>query len=189
MREFEHITLASLLVARGSAPDLQQATRLLERLLTDADAGNRIGNSLEILVLLALAQQTSGNDAGAIASLRRALAHAEPEGYVRTFLDLAPPVADALGRLGSDDPYAAQIRGAGKSSPQPDRRRSGDPDQLSDRELDVLRLLRTDLSGPDVARELHVSLNTLRTHTKHIYTKLGATNRREALTRAAELGL
>ena len=62
-------------------------------------------------------------------------------------------------------------------------------DQLSDRELDVLRLLRSDLSGPDIARELHVSLNTLRTHTKHIYTKLGATNRREALTRAGELGL
>ena len=62
-------------------------------------------------------------------------------------------------------------------------------DQLSDRELDVLRLLRSDLSGPDIARELHVSLNTLRTHTKHIYTKLGATNRREALTRASELGL
>jgi LuxR family maltose regulon positive regulatory protein len=61
--------------------------------------------------------------------------------------------------------------------------------QLSDRELDVLRLLRSDLSGPDIARELHVSLNTLRTHTKHIYTKLGATNRREALTCATELGL
>ena len=69
------------------------------------------------------------------------------------------------------------------------RSRSTDPDELSDRELDVLRLLRSDLSGPDIARELHVSLNTLRTHTKHIYTKLGATNRREAVTRAAELGL
>jgi ATP/maltotriose-dependent transcriptional regulator MalT len=61
--------------------------------------------------------------------------------------------------------------------------------QLSERELDVLRLLRSDLSGPDIARELHVSLNTLRTHTKHIYTKLGATKRREALTCATELGL
>ena len=69
------------------------------------------------------------------------------------------------------------------------RSRSNDPDELSDRELDVLRLLRSDLSGPEIARELHVSLNTLRTHTKHIYTKLGATNRREAVTRAAELGL
>jgi LuxR family maltose regulon positive regulatory protein len=74
-------------------------------------------------------------------------------------------------------------------SPQLRRQsRSSDPDELSGRELDVLRLLRGDLSGPEIARELHVSLNTLRTHTKHIYTKLGATNRREAVTRAAQLG-
>ena len=50
----------------------------------------------------------------------------------------------------------------------------------------MLRLLRSDLSGPDIARELLVSLNTLRTHTKHIYTKLGVTNRREAVSRAAD---
>ena len=50
----------------------------------------------------------------------------------------------------------------------------------------MLRLLRSDLSGPEIARELHVSLNTIRTHTKSIYTKLGATNRREAIRRAAE---
>ena len=67
--------------------------------------------------------------------------------------------------------------------------RSGLVDELSSRELDVLRLLRSDLSGPEIARELHVSLNTLRTHTKSIYTKLGATSRREAVRRAAEHGL
>jgi LuxR family maltose regulon positive regulatory protein len=62
-------------------------------------------------------------------------------------------------------------------------------DPLSDRELDVLRMLRSDLSGPDIARELSVSLNTLRTHTKNIYVKLGVNNRREAIRRADELGL
>jgi LuxR family maltose regulon positive regulatory protein len=62
-------------------------------------------------------------------------------------------------------------------------------DELSGRELDVLRLLRSELSGPEIARELHMSLNTLRTHTKSIYTKLGATNRREAIRLAAEHGL
>jgi LuxR family maltose regulon positive regulatory protein len=62
-------------------------------------------------------------------------------------------------------------------------------DELSPRELDVLRLLRSDLSGPEIARELIVSLNTVRTHTKNIYAKLGVNNRREALRRAAELGL
>jgi LuxR family maltose regulon positive regulatory protein len=62
-------------------------------------------------------------------------------------------------------------------------------DELSSRELDVLRLLRTELSGPDIARELTVSLNTVRTHTKNIYMKLGVSSRRAAVRRAAELGL
>jgi len=68
-------------------------------------------------------------------------------------------------------------------------RRGFQPEQLTRRELDVLRLLRSDLSGPDIARELTVSLNTLRTHTKRIYVKLGVNSRREAVTRATELGL
>ena len=60
---------------------------------------------------------------------------------------------------------------------------------LSDRELEVLRLLAGDLDGPDIARELYISLNTLRTHTKNIFAKLGVTSRRAAVTRAKELGL
>ena len=67
--------------------------------------------------------------------------------------------------------------------------RQGLVDELSTRELDVLGLLRGDLSGPEIARELVVSLNTVRTHTKNIYMKLGVNNRREAVRRAAELGL
>jgi LuxR family transcriptional regulator, maltose regulon positive regulatory protein len=62
-------------------------------------------------------------------------------------------------------------------------------DPLSDRELDVLRLLASELDGPAIARELVVSLNTVRTHTKHIYTKLDVNNRRSAVTRAHQLGL
>ena len=60
---------------------------------------------------------------------------------------------------------------------------------LSERELDVLRLLGTDLDGPEIARELIVSLNTVRTHTKNIYAKLGVNNRRAAVRRAKELDL
>jgi LuxR family maltose regulon positive regulatory protein len=62
-------------------------------------------------------------------------------------------------------------------------------DPLSERELDVLRLLGSDLDGPGIARELVVSLNTVRTHTKHIYTKLGVTSRRAAVSKAHQLGL
>jgi LuxR family maltose regulon positive regulatory protein len=60
---------------------------------------------------------------------------------------------------------------------------------LSERELDVLRLLGSDLDGPDIARELSVSLNTMRTHTKNIYAKLGVTSRREAVRQAHQLNL
>ena len=60
---------------------------------------------------------------------------------------------------------------------------------LSERELEVLRLLESELDGPDIARELVVSLNTIRTHTKNIYAKLGVSSRRAAVRRAAELGL
>ena len=62
-------------------------------------------------------------------------------------------------------------------------------DELSERELDVLRLLGSELGGPAIARELSVSVNTVRTHTRHIYAKLGVTNRREAVREASRLGL
>jgi LuxR family maltose regulon positive regulatory protein len=62
------------------------------------------------------------------------------------------------------------------------------PEPLSEREREVLRLLETDLSGPEIARQLFVSLNTIRTHTKSIYLKLGVNNRRAAVLRAEELG-
>jgi LuxR family maltose regulon positive regulatory protein len=190
LREFEHITLAGVLLSRGTAPAIEQATGLLRRLLTAADDGHRDGSAIEILVLLALAESRAGDGAAATTSLSRALALAEPQGYVRSFLDADPALTNLLRPIAeAGDGHASRILASGRTTPLRPRSRSNDPDELSDRELDVLRLLRSDLSGPEVARELHVSLNTLRTHTKHIYTKLGATNRREAVTRAAELGL
>ncbi len=189
VHEFGHLTLACVLVARGSADDLGHATRLLDRLLEAADDGGRSGSAIEILVVLATAHLAAGRDEDAAKTLRAALARAEPEGYVRTFLDAGPAATALLRTL--DGPVAERARrqSGGASAGVSSRSRPVDPDELSERELDVLRLLRSDLTGPDIARELHVSLNTLRTHNKHIYTKLGATNRREAVTRAAELGL
>ena len=93
--------------------------------------------------------------------------------------------------------HARAVLAAGDAEPsQPDERTGGTPaspqpllDPLSERELDVLRLLDSDLGGPAIARELSVSVNTVRTHTRHIYAKLGVTNRREAVREAARLGL
>jgi LuxR family maltose regulon positive regulatory protein len=82
----------------------------------------------------------------------------------------------------------AEAPGAG--APDPGQRRAApSPEPLSDRELQVLRLLDSELTGPQIARELFVSHNTVRTHTKHIFTKLDVTNRRAAVLRARERGL
>ena len=158
-----------------------------------SDAG-RAGSLVELLVALAVALDGAGRRADATAALSEALAHAAPEGRVRPFREERPAldpllrVAAASGGAGGELARAALATLRPPASPPPTSAR-GLVDPLSDRELEVLHLLRGDQSGPEIARELIVSLNTLRTHTRNIYTKLGVTNRREAVSRAAELGL
>jgi LuxR family maltose regulon positive regulatory protein len=196
LREFEHVTLARVLLAQstldpsnGSARD---AFALLGRLLRAAEDGQRTGNVIEILVLLALAHQVRGDMPAALAALGRALALGEPEGYVRVFLDEGPPMAallqDAANRGIAPDYVRHLLADFGHAH---DRTPIKQPlvELLSERELDVLRLLATDLAGPEIARELVVSLSTVRSHTKAIYAKLGANSRRSAVTRAEELDL
>jgi LuxR family maltose regulon positive regulatory protein len=189
LAEFEHITLARVLISRGNTAD---AAQLLERLLKAADEGKRTGSVIEVLVLQALANQIRGDIPSALASLQRALTLAEPEGYIRIFVDEGPPMASLLRaatKLGTAPDYVRQLLAAG-SAPQdktPVKQAMIDP--LSDREMDVLRLLGTDLNGPDIARHLIVSLNTVRTHTKNIFAKLGVNDRRAAVRRAKELDL
>lgn len=180
LREFEHLTLARLLAA--SPEDRDQAVRLLERLLAAAESGGRTGSALEILVQLALAQQARGDGRAATEAVERAVALAAPEGYVRTFADEGRPLAALLAK---GTPAARRLLAA--FGERPVRQPLVDP--LSERELDVLRLLRSDLDGPEIARELVVSLHTVRSHTKSIYAKLGVNSRRAAVRRAEELDL
>jgi LuxR family maltose regulon positive regulatory protein len=117
---------------------------------------------------------------------------AEPVGFVRMFADEGEHMGRLLSALAKRDgasPYLTRLQAAAAGSRQPPVAGAVPIDPLSERELDVLRLLGSDLAGPQIARELVVSLNTLRTHTKNIYAKLGVTSRREAVRRAAELGL
>jgi LuxR family maltose regulon positive regulatory protein len=196
LREFEHVTLARVLLAwsRGErgGRSLPDAVGLLERLLAAAEAGGRMGSALEILVLLALAHRARGDARAARAALERALELAEPEGYVRVFADEGAPIAALLeesAAQGGARDYARRLLAAlGQAKPRPP---AGPAlvEPLSERELDVLRLLASELDGPDIARELVVSLNTLRTHTKNIYAKLGVNSRRAAVRRAEELDL
>ncbi len=177
LREFEHITLAKVLLASSTSAD---ADRLLARLLAAAVAGGRTGSVIEILVL-----QTGRR--GDLVALERALILAEPAGYVRAFVGVERAL---LRRLARQQPTWGYVRRLLDGSSCPSGAGSVQlVDPLSERELDVLRLLRSDLDGPTIARELTVSLNTLRTHTKNIYAKLGVNSRRSAVRRAAELKL
>ena len=192
LREFEHITLARMLLARSRGEPVHQVTRLLERLLLAAEEGGRTGHVIEILVLQALAHQRVGDIPAALACLERALTLAEPEGYVRVFVDEGPPIGSLLRaaeKQGTTRDYVRRLLAAVSQTRQDSPGRQALIDPLSERELDVLRLLGTELDGPAIARELMVSLNTVRTHTKNIYTKLAVTNRRAAVRRAAELDL
>ena len=196
LREFEHITLARVLLAQyatepaGGSND--EATGLLTRLLEAAEQGARTGSVIEILVLQALAQQAHGDLPAALAALHRALTLAEPAGYVRIFVDEGPPMAAllrAIAKKGFARNYVHRLLAAGTLAADSPPVAQGLIDPLSEREQEVLRLLGTDLDGPEIARELIVSLNTLRSHTKNIYSKLGVNNRRAAVRRAEELDL
>jgi LuxR family transcriptional regulator, maltose regulon positive regulatory protein len=196
LREYEHITLARLLVARhagGDGDSLVKAAALLERLLTAAEAGGRGGSVIEILVLKSLVQQAFGDAAAAVDTLHRTLTLAEPEGYVRVFTEEGPPMTVLLKALARQETRSGYLRRLVTAT-----QRAGHPipvqqggliEPLSERELDVLRLLATDLDGPDIARRLHISLNTMRTHSRNVFRKLQVNNRRAAVRLAVELDL
>lgn len=202
LREFEHITLVRVLLAQsGYKSDGNRATDhrstleamgLLERLLNAAQAGERTRSMLEILILQALAHHTQADIRAALVPLERALTLAEPEGYVRMFVDEGASMAQLLqeaAKQGIVPGYIRQLRSALGLAEDTTPVKQGLIEPLSVREKEVLQLLRTELSGPEIARELSVSLPTLRTHTNNIYLKLGMNNRRAAVRRAQELGL
>ena len=156
---------------------------------------------MEILVLQALAHQAQGNIPAALVPLERALTLAEPEGYVRIFVDEGSPMAQLLleaAARGIVPNYAGNLLAAFDAGEPASAAESPSPtalphqplvEPLSQRELDVLRLFKTELSGPEIADELMIALSTVRTHTKSIYSKLNVNNRRAAVKRATELDL
>jgi len=232
LREFEHITLARILLARYGSDHIDSAIHeaigLLERLLKAAQEGGRMGSVIEILLLQALAQHMQGDIPAALLPLGQALTLAEPEDYVRIFLDEGEPmrllIEDLRGKIVDGSfavsqsqpmellPYIERLlrsfsTGQTATTDQqhspalaPVGRRLGvqvSPilpienlvEPLSQRELEVLRLFKTELSGPEIARELTIALSTVRTHTESIYSKLNVKTRRAAVKRAIELNL
>lgn len=191
----------------GTDEIIHSVIGLLTRLLAAAEDQDRTASIIKILVVLALAREAQGDVEAAISSLERALTLAEPEGYVRIFAECGTPMMRLLQEAKNrriTPTYAQRLLTASETwgqqhqpSPLPqvaERSRSAPSpprliESLSQRELEVLRLLNTELTGPEIARELVVALSTVRTHTKRIYSKLNVTNRRAAVKRAVELGL
>jgi len=196
LREFEHMTLARILLAQskrdGTDGSLPEAMGLLARLLKAADEGGRTGHVIEILILQALVYQEQDDVVAALAPLGRALRLAEPESYVRVFVDEGSPMVDLLEKAAKEGiapSYVQELLAAFGKAEETVPVKQALIEPLSERELEVLKLLRTDLSGPEIARELSVSLSTLRTHTQNIFSKLEVNNRRAAVRRADQLGL
>jgi LuxR family transcriptional regulator, maltose regulon positive regulatory protein len=202
LSEYDHLTLARLLIAQHCArpqPNtLENALTLLNRIVGAADSADRGGSLIEGLMVRALGHRANGDVDEALPDLGRALSAGVPVGYCRLFLDEGPAMAEllpALARrhdlLGSDEAAALLEVAARADDPLPDGRRPArdGEEPLSEREVQVLRLLATDLTGPEIADELFMSVNTFRTHTRHIFTKLDVNTRRAAVSRASELDL
>jgi LuxR family transcriptional regulator, maltose regulon positive regulatory protein len=203
-REPAYLLLARVLLAQDRPGP---ALTLLERLLAIAATQGRTGSVIEIQALRALALAARGDHAGALGALAETVTLARPQGYVRVFADEGAPMGALLTRLSAarqdqraparhlDPGYlAGLLRACGPAgAAAPSRRaaaaRPGLPEPLTDREMEVLRLLAAGRSNQRIAHELVVALDTVKKHVTHVLGKLGAANRTEAVARARQLGL
>ncbi len=206
-REPAYLVLVRVLLAQDQPG---QALALLGRLHATASAQGRRGSVIEIQALRALALSAGGDEAGAVAALTEALELAQAQGYVRVFVDEGPPMAALLGTLLAarrteqttvrDVPvdYLGRLMRAFTQDAARTGRPGGAPSgaevpglvvQLSERELEVLRLIAAGEPNQEIADELYLALNTVKKHVTHIFEKLGTANRTEAAVRARELGL
>jgi ATP/maltotriose-dependent transcriptional regulator MalT len=203
-REPAYLVLARVLLAHN---DPGPALALLQRLLGAAASQGRTGSIIEIQALRALALAASGDHASALGTLTEALTLARRPGYIRVFADEGASMRALLTRLPVARPgqqhaadrtgpgyLAALLRACGPAGAVPRRIRAaaappGLAEPLTDRELEVLRLLAAGKSNQRIAHDLVVALDTVKRHVTHILGKLGAANRTEAVARARELGL
>jgi LuxR family maltose regulon positive regulatory protein len=202
LREFDHLTLARVYLAchnhtRAEVP-LDEVVKFLARLLMHAEKGGRMGSALEILGLLALAHHAQGNLPAALSPLQAALALAEPEGYLRMFLDEGPPMLELLREASSrkimpdyTDKLLIAFCGDQRKStdiPEPPRPRTL-IEPLTSRELEVLRLIAQGLSNQEICERLFLALDTVKGHNRRIFEKLQVQRRTEAIARAHTLDL
>jgi LuxR family maltose regulon positive regulatory protein len=205
LREFEHITLARVLIAQYKSEQVEhsihEAMELLERLLQAAEEGGRMGSVIEILMLQALAHEAQGDSSTALVPLERALSLAEPEGYVRVFVDEGLPMAQLLSEAaarGIMPAYTAKLlavfeaeeqKSADESHLPPARADQPLVEPLSQRELEVLQLIAQGLSNREISERLFLALDTVKGHNRRIFGKLLVQRRTEAVAKARSLNI
>ena len=171
---------------------VDQALSRLTSLAKMAEAGGHIDNLIKILALQAQAYAAQDDLDAALDTLSRVLNLAAPEGYIRLFVDFGPPMKQLLQRAASHQiapEYVSRLLSAFPTPPSAPHPSAPSPliEPLSERELQVLRLLANGLSNQEIADALIVSINTVRTHLRRIYAKLAVNNRTAAVSRAQEL--
>jgi LuxR family maltose regulon positive regulatory protein len=190
------MAVARILIAQERP---KEAVSLLERLIGAATAGGQTSRMIEILVLQALAHEAQDNIPLALVPLERALTLAKPEGYVRIFVDEGPPMAHLLYKAlsrGITPDYVSRLLAVFPVSVTEQTGKPNTPtfecdliEPLSERELEVLRLIADGLTNQEIAARLYLSLNTVKVHARNIYGKLGVRNRTRAVAKAKVLGI
>ncbi len=200
-REQEYLTLVRVHIAQAreqrASHFLEQALGLLERLAQDTEAKSRTRSQLEVLVLRALALSALGDNAGSLSALGHALRLAEPEGYIRLFLDEGAPMITLLHQAHGRNllpGYAVSIlEAAGESGARNFAFPAPHPDSLIEpltpREHEVLQLLLDGASNREIAQHLVLSVNTVKKHVLNLCGKLGVQSRAQAIARARNLHL
>jgi LuxR family maltose regulon positive regulatory protein len=171
-----------------------QALDSLKSLAEAAAAGGWVDNMIKILTLQALAYAARGDSEPALRALSRALDLAAPEGYVRSFVDWGPPMHGLLQRAaaaGIAPDYVGPLLAAFPEGTPPPSPAAPQPliEPLTERELAILRLMAANLSHRQIGQELYLSVNTIKWHSTHIYSKLGVHRRADAIARARELDM
>ena len=201
--EYEYITVARALLASGQVEACQE---LLARLLPPAETAGRMSRVIEILALSSVVASVQHQEHEALTALHRALALAEPEGFIRSFVDEGEPMRlllldyhtmskKTLGDRLDDESlrlltYTDKLL-ASFSQPTPvEKPKPGTIfEPLSERELDILQLIATGQSNKEIAVLLVIAVSTVKSHINHIYGKLGAKNRVQAIALARSSGL
>jgi LuxR family maltose regulon positive regulatory protein len=193
-QELPHISLARVLITQNN---LDTALDLLARLADAAKTGGRLGRLIEISILQAVTLERQGRTAQALVVLEKSLTLAEPQAYVRSFVDEGPPMAALLRRAagrGISPNYVTKLLAAFDALSEADvsQERSGPQrliEPLTRRELELLQLVSEGLSNREIAAELFIALGTVKSHIHNIYGKMKVQNRAQAVARAKELGL